>query len=248
MYAQISGSLARTSTSHADGACQSVNGDKFEEILSGMSTRSAQGSHASSSSGAIRPYSLVSQPPIVELERSLFSRKLKHFYGNEIKHISDNHEEYSHVSSKTQRTATVARLCAGIDHDTAKAPYFSYELGKISVGLLRADGGFRIKNELWRAQFPGRKNITSIVDLRVTHPLVENAGDVLLEHQLRLSDERPLIMSRPALPEMEPRLDQMGFGDVGGNVWLLDPTQHPDKWTKNSDGEWRRVGKPELYL
>ncbi|ANT54325.1 host specificity protein (plasmid) [Mesorhizobium amorphae CCNWGS0123] len=247
MYNPISGSSTRAS--QADEPGQSVESDSFTETLAGMPSRSAPDPHASSSSAPTHPYSLASQPPVVELERSSFARKVKDFYGDEIKHIAENPQEYSpFVSSKAGRTATIARLYGGTDTDTPKARYFSYDLGEKSVGLLRTEGGFGINNEPWREQFPGRKEITSVVDLRVTHPLVENAGDILLEHQLRLDGERPLIMSRPASQGMEARLAQMGFVDVGENRWVLDPTQRPDKWTENSDGEWQRADKPGLYL
>ncbi|WP_246505991.1 host specificity protein [Mesorhizobium silamurunense] len=219
---------------------------RWIENLTGAQTRDPR---ASSSLAPTRPYSLASQPPIEELDKSSFAKKMRDFYSDEIKHIADNPQEYSpFVSSKAERTATLARLYGSTDQDSPKARYFSYDLGETCAGLLRTEGGFNIEREQWRDRFPGRKHITSIVDLRVTHPLVENAGDILLEHQLRLDGERPLIMSRPALPDMEDRLQQMGFVDVGQDRWVLDPTQHPDKWTKNSNGEWQRAGKPGLYL
>ncbi len=31
-------------------------------------------------------------------------------------------------------------------------------------------------------------------------------------------------------------------------MMVLDPTQHPDKWIKNSDRKWQRADKPHLYL
>ncbi|MGY4302157.1 hypothetical protein ACVWXN_010252 [Bradyrhizobium sp. i1.4.4] len=111
------------------------------------------------------------------------------------------------------------------------------------------DPGFRIKGRDWQEEhFSERKNISSVVALRVTHPLVENAGDVLLEHQLRLDGKKPLIMSRPANDELKPRLEQMGFVDVGGNEFVLDPKRHRDKWTLNGNGEWQRADRPQLYL
>lgn len=139
-------------------------------------------------------------------------------------------------------------LGATVDHKD-NTRYFSYNLGDKSVGLLRSQGGLRIKDELvdWREHFPGRKHFTSI-DLRVAHPLVENAGDILLEHQLRLDGQRPLVRSRPATEEAEPRLEQMGFVDVGGNHFVLDPRQHPDRWTKNENEAWQRADKPARYL
>ncbi|KWV58326.1 host specificity protein [Bradyrhizobium macuxiense] len=204
---------------------------------------------ASGSSSATRTYSLTSEPPIYEMNSNTFRQELRNFYGDDVKHIADNPQEYSDfVSSKAESTAMVARAGATVNHKTGSR-YFSYQLGDKSVGLLRTDPGVRIKGEAWQEEhFPGRKNISSVVALRVTHPLVENAGDVLLEHQLRLDGKRPLIMSRPANDEAKPRLEQMGFVDVGGNEFVLDPRQHADKWTKNDQDEWQRTDKPRLYL
>ncbi|WP_407175768.1 host specificity protein [Bradyrhizobium sp. STM 3562] len=205
---------------------------------------------APGSSSARRPYSLTSEPPIYELkDHDTFRQELRNFYGDDIKHIADNPQEYSDfVSKKAERTAMVARAAASVDHEPGSR-YFSYELGDKSVGLLRVDPGFRIKGEEWQKQhFPERKNLSSVVALRVTHPLVENAGDILLEHQLRLDGKKPLIMSRPANDEVKPRLEQMGFVDVGGNEFVLDPKRRGDIWTKNEAGEWQREDKPRLYL
>ncbi|TIU72721.1 MAG: effector protein NopP, partial [Mesorhizobium sp.] len=51
-----------------------------------------------------------------------------------------------------------------------------------------------------------------------------------------------------ANPEAQARAQTMGFVEVDHGDLVLDPTQHPDKWTKNSAGEWQRAGKPPLYL
>ncbi|OAE99875.1 host specificity protein [Bradyrhizobium centrolobii] len=212
----------------------------FRESLAGA---------ASGSSSARRPYSLTSEPPIYEIDSDTFRQELRNFYGVDVKHIADNPQEYSDfVSSKADSTAMVARVGA-TENDKSGSQYFSYQLGDRSVGLLRTDPGFRIKGEEWQQEhFPDRKNISSVVALRVTHPLVENAGDILLEHQLRLDGERPLLMSRPSNDEAKPRLQQMGFVDVGENQFVLDPRRHPDKWTKNDQDEWQRADKPRLYL
>ncbi|MDH2349061.1 host specificity protein, partial [Bradyrhizobium sp. SSUT77] len=42
--------------------------------------------------------------------------------------------------------------------------------------------------------------------------------------------------------------EQMGFVDVGGNEFVLDPKRHRDKWTLNGNGEWQRADRPQLYL
>lgn len=242
MYSRVSGSCSQSaSTSHADESAQSAYDDRFTETLADVAR--------ASSPTARRPYSLASEPPIEEIDWARFRSELRSFYGDDIKHIADNPQEYSDfVSSKADNTTLVARLGATID-DTADSRYFSYQLGDKSVGLLRTQGGFRIKGEQWQKEyFPDRKNISSVVALRVTHPLVANAGDILLEHQLRLDGNRPLIMSKPGLDEGTSRLEQMGFTDVGENQFVLDPKRHPDKWTKNDEGEWQRADKPRLYL
>ncbi|WP_275191186.1 hypothetical protein, partial [Bradyrhizobium sp. CSA112] len=100
----------------------------------------------------------------------------------------------------------------------------------------------------WREQFPGRTELTSTVDFRVTHPLVENAGDILLEHQLRLDGERPLLLSHAVNDDAKARAAALGFVEVSDSMMVLDPTRHSDKWTKNDNGEWQRKNKPPLYL
>ncbi|WP_275949211.1 MULTISPECIES: hypothetical protein [Bradyrhizobium] len=142
-----------------------------------------------SSSSAARPYSLVQNPPVVEINRSSFRKAAQTYHGEKIKYIADNPQEYSDfVSARAGRTAEIAEDY-GTTRDSDNARYFSYQLGNKSVGLLRMEGGdsmteFDVKR--WRELFPGRTGTTSSVDLQVVHPLVENAGDILLEHQLRM--------------------------------------------------------------
>ncbi|MBA1142430.1 Effector protein NopP [Mesorhizobium sp. CCANP35] len=204
-----------------------------------------------SSSGGAQGYSLQDRPPVVQIDRSTFRKEARQFHGGEIHRIADNPHEYSEfVSARARRTADVASQFA-VRRDSEHAQYFSYQLGDKSVGLLRTEGGFSMtdfESESWREQFPGRTEVTSIVDLQVAHPLVENAGDILLEHQLRMDGERPLLNWRAANPEAQARAAAMGFVEVDDGDMVLDPTQHPDKWTKNSDGEWQRAGKPAKYL
>ncbi|PVE21684.1 host specificity protein [Microvirga sp. KLBC 81] len=241
MYSRITGSTSRsTSASQSDESGQAADDQTFTETL-------AEAAPASSS--ATRLYSLTSEPPIYELDRKTPEEELKSFYGDDVKHIANNPQEYSDfVSNKAACTAMVARVGASVA-DEPGSQYFSYQLGDKSVGLLRVGPGFRIKGKDWQKEyFPERKNISSVVAMRVTHPLVENAGDVLLEHQLRLDGKKPLIMPRPANDNPKPRLEQMGFVDLGGNEFVLDPKRHGDKWTLNDDREWQRADKPRLYL
>ncbi|WP_456639470.1 effector protein NopP [Bradyrhizobium sp. USDA 10063] len=188
----------------------------------------------------------------MEISRSSFDRKLEDFYGDEIEHIAANPQQYSRpVSLKAERAADVA-FRFGTRPGSEDARYFSYQLGDKSVGLLRTEGGGRMselfEGDEWREQFPERTEITSTVDFRVAHPLVDNAGDILLEHQLRLDGKQPLLLSHPINPEAKARATALGFVEVGDSMMVLDPTKRPDKWTKNSDGEWQRANKPLLYL
>ncbi|WP_407114429.1 effector protein NopP [Bradyrhizobium sp. LMG 9283] len=136
------------------------------------------------------------------------------------------------------------------------ARHFSYQLGNKSVGLLRTEGGAPVNDVFkgetararWQEQFPERSEITSTIDFRVTHPLVENAGDILLEHQLRLDGHEPLVLSHPVNPEAKARAAALGFVEISDSLMVLDPTRNPDKWGKNSNGEWQRENKPRLYL
>ncbi|WP_283848598.1 hypothetical protein [Bradyrhizobium sp. SRL28] len=100
----------------------------------------APDSDGGSSSAATPLYSLVPRPPVVEIDTSSFRREAKRFYDDEIKHIAANPQEYSDfVSEKAKRTAQVAEKY-GTTRDTERARYFSYQLGKQSVGLLRTEG------------------------------------------------------------------------------------------------------------
>ncbi|KRR26575.1 hypothetical protein CQ14_40290 [Bradyrhizobium lablabi] len=211
----------------------------------------APDSNDGSSSAETPFYSLVPRPPVVKIDKPLFRREAKRFYDDEIKHIADNPQEYSDfVSEKAKRIAQVAEKY-GTTKDSERARYFSYQLGKQSVGLLRTEGGFSMtefEGDKWRERFPGRTEITSVVDLQVTHPLVENAGDILLEYQLRLDGERPLLNWRAANQESKARAAKMGFVAVDENNMVLDPAQSPDIWIKNTAGEWQRKNKLPLYL
>ncbi|MCP3380137.1 host specificity protein [Bradyrhizobium sp. CCGUVB4N] len=228
--------------SRTDESGESGDSQRFERTLAGMEP-------GSSSSANPRPYSLVSAPPIEQIARSTFDREVREFFGDEIKYIADNPQEYTDfVSTKAERAAMVARVYASTADNAVTEPrFFRYRLGDTTVGLLRAGGPMIVRGDRLQRQF-GRNEFTSVVDLRLSHPLVENAGDILLEHQLRQDGDQPSVMSRPAIEGMEPRLAEMGFVDMGRNHWVLDPTQHPEKWTKNADNEWQRSDKPALYL
>ncbi|MCP3460779.1 Effector protein NopP [Bradyrhizobium sp. CCGUVB23] len=250
MYGRIHGSSSQFSNdSHADEAGYSADSHSFLQTLENIHLES--NSHAGSSSS--RAYSLVDRPPVVELSKRSFAEQAKAYHGDEIKHIAANPQEYSpHISDKAKRTKKVAKKYGTTQYDTANARYFRYQLGNKSVGLLRTEGGFAMRDvfaeEQWRKSFPGRNEVTSTVDLQIVHPLVDNAGDILLEHQLRLDGDNALLHSRPANREARARSLQLGFVDVDADNMVLDPTQHPEKWIKNRDDEWQRADKPGLYL
>ncbi|WP_342724073.1 host specificity protein [Bradyrhizobium sp. B097] len=240
MYGRIVGSSSQsTSAGQADESAEAGDSPRFSETAASIA----------SSGSSPAPYSLASDPPIIEIDRSSFMEGVRRFLGSDIRHIASHPEEYSDfVSEKAERAATVAGGYANTyDDPNNQARFFSYQLGDETVGLLRAGGPARIKGEHFRQQF-GCNDITSVVDLRVTHPLVENAGDILLEYQLRMDGDHPLVLSRPALPGVEPRLAEMGFVHVGRDHWVLDPNRNPEVWTKNENDEWQRVDKPTKYL
>lgn len=239
MYGRVVGSSSQSTS--ANQVDEPGDSPRFAETLAGM--------EPGGSSSETRAYYLNSGPPIVEIDQRSFDRGLRRFLGRDIMNIAINPQEYSDfVSKKAERAATVAGSYSATHYDPARpVRFFSYQLGDETVGLLRAGGPVRIKGETFREKF-GRNDLTSVVDLRVTHPLVENAGDILLEYQLREDGDDPLILSKPGLPGMEPRLAEMGFVHVGRNHWVLDPHQHPEVWTKNENDQWQRVGKPTKYL
>ncbi|MGY4627453.1 effector protein NopP [Bradyrhizobium sp. USDA 4486] len=153
------------------------------------------------------------------------------------------------MSAKARRTAEVAEEY-GTTRDSENARYFSYQLGNKSVGLLRMEGGdsmteFDVKR--WKKLFPVRDGTTSTVDLQVVHPLVDNAGDILLEHQLRMDGKQPLLNLRPANPEARARAAKMRFVEVDADNMVLD-IERSDKWVRNSDGDWQRKGTAARYL
>ncbi|WP_271606450.1 MULTISPECIES: hypothetical protein [unclassified Bradyrhizobium] len=114
-----------------------------------------------------RRHTLVSEPPIREIDRDSFLRGVERFLRNDIRHIAENPEEYSDfVSQKAERVATVAGSYANTyDDPNEPARFYSYRLGDEIVGLLRAGGPARIKGDHFQQQF-GRNDITSVVDLR----------------------------------------------------------------------------------
>ncbi|WOH52871.1 Effector protein NopP [Bradyrhizobium sp. sBnM-33] len=242
--------MRQSATNHTQSDADS---QRFADMFAGMHIAAPS---ASSSSGATPSYSLVRRPPVVEITRSSFEENVKDCFGDEIQHIAAKPQRYSlPISSKAERTAQVA-YDHGRKSGSENARYFSYQLGNKSVGLLRTEGGASMSDVFkeekararWREQFPGRTELTSTVDFRVTHPLVENAGDILLEHQLRLDGERPLLLSHAVNDDAKARAAALGFVEVSDSMMVLDPTRHSDKWTKNDDGEWQRKNKPQLYL
>ncbi|MGY3443089.1 host specificity protein [Bradyrhizobium sp. USDA 4473] len=239
MYGRIVGANESTSASQAEWE-EAGDSSRFSEAVAGMDP--------GESSSTMR-YTLASGPPIIDIDRSSFMDGVRRYMRGDIMQIASNPEEYSDfVSEKAERAATVAGSYASTYDDPDKqAKFYSYQLGDESVGLLRAGGPATIKGERFLRQF-GRSDVTSVVDLRVTHPLVENAGDILLEYQLRMDGDYPLVLSRPALEGMEPRLAEMGFVHFGRNYWVLDPHEHPDVWTKNENNQWQRTDKPTKYL
>ncbi|CAH2398112.1 effector protein NopP [Mesorhizobium escarrei] len=249
MYGRIGGSSDRHYTRGVNGQMDA----QTQQCADMFARMDLAGSNSSggSSAAATQAYSLHSRPPVVEIDKFSFTDEVIKFHGKNIKHIANNPQEYSEfVSARARRTAEVAKKY-GRRCDTEEARYFSYQLGNQSAGLMRTEGGFSMtefESEKWRKQFPGRTEITSVVDLQVAHPLVENAGDILLEHQLRIDGERPLLNWRADNPEAQARAASMGFVEVEDGGMVLDPTQHPEKWTKNSAGEWQRADKPQRYL
>ncbi|WP_167378691.1 effector protein NopP [Mesorhizobium prunaredense] len=249
MYGRIGGSSDRHYTRGANGQMDAQT-QQCADMFARMDLAGSDSS-GGSSAAATQAYSLHSRPPVVEIDKFSFTDEVIKFHGKNIKHIANNPQEYSEfVSARARRTAEVAKKY-GRRCDTEEARYFSYQLGNQSAGLMRTEGGFSMtefESEKWRKQFPGRTEITSVVDLQVAHPLVENAGDILLEHQLRIDGERPLLNWRADNPEAQARAASMGFVEVEDGGMVLDPTQHPEKWTKNSAGEWQRADKPPRYL
>ncbi|WP_424578355.1 hypothetical protein [Bradyrhizobium sp. USDA 326] len=186
-------------TSATDDSSSYTDRQRFSDVFSSLNLAPSISS-PDASSPPVPPYALVEEPPVVEISRSSFERKLVDFYGADIEDIAANPQRYSRwVSQKAQRTADTA-FRFGTKSISEKARFFSYQLANKSVGLLRTEPGGRMSelfkgNDDWRKQFPGRDQITSTTAFRVTHPLVDNAGDILLEHQLQIDGNKPLVLS-----------------------------------------------------
>ena len=238
-------------TSATDESSSYTDRQRFSDVFSTLNVAPSISS-PDASSPAVPPYAMVEEPPVVEISRSSFERKLVDFYGADIEDIAANPQRYSRwVSQKAQRTADTA-FRFGTKSISEKARFFSYQLANKSVGLLRTEPGGRMSelfkgNDDWSKQFPGRDQITSTTAFRVTHPLVDNAGDILLEHQLQIDGNKPLVLSHSSNPEAKARAAALGFLEVSDSMMVLDPTKHEDKW-KNKEGKWQRAGKPPLYL
>ncbi|MCP3413428.1 Effector protein NopP [Bradyrhizobium brasilense] len=248
MYNRINGSSYYQSSRFAEDDEQ-TDASSFADAFANM--RLTESTSSGGSSSATRPYSLVSDPPIIEFkDRHSFREAAKTYHSDEIKYIADNPQEYSKfVSDKAKRTVEVAKDY-GTTRDSDDARYFSYQLGNKSVGLLRMEGGDSMTVfdvERWQELFPGRTGTTSTVDFQVVHPLVENAGDILLEHQLREDGKRPLLNLRPANQEARARAAKMGFVEVDADNMVLDP-EKSGKWIRNGDGDWQRKGTNSRYL
>ncbi|MDF0522876.1 hypothetical protein P0R31_37205 [Bradyrhizobium yuanmingense] len=98
----------------------------------------------------------------------------------------------------------------------------------------------------WQEQFPGADRVTSIVDFQVAHPLVTNAGDILLEHALRQDGKQPMVNWRPANPEAKARAQSMGFVEVDEDDMVLDAARS-GKWKLNDDGSVQ-LGLSVIYV
>ncbi|WP_276478626.1 effector protein NopP [Bradyrhizobium yuanmingense] len=244
MYGRINNWSGDDSYHWGDNAEHGESQD-FADAFARMRLQDSAGSSSSHPS-----YSLASRPPVFEIDQATFRREARNFHGDAINRIANNPQEYSEfVSERARRTAEVAEKYA-VRRDSDDAKYYSYQLGNTSVGLQRTERGFSMneyESDRWRDQFPGRSELTSSVDFQVAHPLVTNAGDILLEHQLRQDGERPLVNWRPENPEARARAKALGFVEVDEYDMVLDPTQS-GKWEMNSDGEWQRATSSRRYL
>ncbi|MET4359018.1 hypothetical protein ABIC08_008995 [Bradyrhizobium sp. RT9b] len=220
MYGRIGGSSDSAYTH--DASWQTDAGtESFADTFAQMRLDGSTSGGSSSSAGAPASF-LNDRPPVMEMDITSFRRQARQFHGDNIMHIAENPREYSEfVSSRARRTAEVAKQYA-VRRASDEARYFSYQLRNQSAGLMRTEGGFSMtefESDDWRHQFPGRADITSIVDFQVAHPLVENAGDILLEHQLRIDGERPLLKWHPDNPEAQARAAKMGFVQLADGGW-----------------------------
>ncbi|HUZ62678.1 MAG TPA: hypothetical protein VMU82_03090 [Acetobacteraceae bacterium] len=72
----------------------------------------------------------------------------------------------------------------------------------------------------------------------VSHPLVENAGDILIEYVLRLR-QNPTIRLVAASTDAANKYARLGFAASGMHM-VLDPSRCPNQWERIG-GQWRRI-------
>lgn len=52
-----------------------------------------------------------------------------------------------------------------------------------------------------------------------------------------MDGDHPLVLSRPGIGCMEPRLRKWVLFMAGRKKWVLDPQQHPKVWTENENDQ-----------
>ncbi|MGY4315218.1 hypothetical protein [Bradyrhizobium sp. JR3.5] len=143
--------------------------------------------------------------------------------------IASSPKEYSDfVADKAERAATVAGSFANSSDDPdIPARFFSYQLGDEAVGMLRMGGPDLIKREHFRQQF-WRNDITSQVDLRITHPWSRTPAIFYRN----ISCEKTAIIRWSChvlpCPAWSPDSRKWVFVHVGRNHRVRDPSQHPE--------------------
>jgi hypothetical protein len=191
---------------------------------------------------AVKRYRFEARPPIGEIGKEQFHAELRKLL-EEISEIANNPKVYSpEMAGKASRGIEVGRECLDSIELENPTRYFSYKLGDKHVAFMQISTIARPASS--------REARRTIIEFRVSHPLVANAGDILLEHAMRLNvHQKPVLQSYPASAEAESRNRALGFSDPDEDgIMRLSPTATPRHWTLNEQGEWQRAGKPNKYL
>lgn len=172
-------------------------------------------------------------PPLQELTRERYRDCLaKDFSRQALKPIADDPGSYSDFVSEKARHAMslsyAARLALLAPDRTAR--YYGYKLGANTVGTMQT------------VQKRGALHINYLI----THPGVENAGDILLQHAIGQAGKTPRLTLCADNQAAAFRYRQLGFSGPPGRM-RLDPARSRGQWAM-ADDHWIRAARRGDFL
>jgi hypothetical protein len=207
-----------------------------------------------------KPYSLSKKAPIVRLSKEQFEDRLYLLADRAEKIASKPHIYSTEIAGKASRLVEIVSRYGEGDDDDATTKYFSYKLGDADAAMLRTHGGYNltqmfdsIDDPHLETKFGKDRQVTSIVDLVVAHPLATGGGDALLQHVVNHDGDDPLLLSSTSSSVAAGAVDwhhAQGFESMERSldIHILDPKRQSSKWKTNEAGEKIRADKPEKFL